>query len=364
MWRKVWIWKRELKKGAVYCLRWNDDFGRVKTETIGPDKKLVERILRGREEQLNSGMLRTVPNIALSEFTAEELEMMKGQLSKGSIDILRQTLTEFIEAVGNRKLKDITPKMIESYFSGRLQERKRATANKHLRTLKASLNRAVRRGYLQHSPARDIKQVREQEKAMRVLSTEEVEALLRACPSLRWKALVALGVSTGMRIGELLALEWSDLDLDKGVVQVINKPGHSTKSRKNRYLALMPEVRDLLGQLSRKGTRVFHTPAGKPWGNNVRRDFNAIVKKSGILRCTFHDLRRTFASHLAMNGVNEAVVQKLTGHANIQTTLKHYTNILPDSLRAAQATLPFGKAIRDVSDTYHGGKSAKTRKTA
>ena len=52
---------------------------------------------------------------------------------------------------------------------------------------------------------------------------------------------------------------------------------------------------------------------------------------------------RTFVSYLAMAGVNEAIVQKLAGHAAITTTLRHYTHILPESLRRAQQSLPYAK---------------------
>lgn len=53
--------------------------------------------------------------------------------------------------------------------------------------------------------------------------------------------------------------------------------------------------------------------------------------------------------------VNEAVVQHLAGHASIDTTLKYYTRILPQALRAAQVRLPYVQVLRDISDTYHAG---------
>jgi integrase len=87
------------------------------------------------------------------------------------------------------------------------------------------------------------------------------------------------------------------------------------------------------------------------------------VKRAGIPRCTLHDLRRTFISHLAMAGVNEAVVKELAGHASISTTLRYYTRIMPQALRSAQARLPFDAVLRDVSDTYHeAAKAAKKKK--
>lgn len=223
--------------------------------------------------------------------------------------------------------------------------------------------KAVNRGYLERNPASNIKQVREPERSVRVLTAEEVGKLLLASPSLRWKVLIALGITTGMRRGEMLALRWEDMDLRTQTVWVRNKPGHLTKSRRNRVLALVPEVCELLMQLPRSGELIFYTRDGKRWRNNLQRDFACIVKKAGIKACTIHDLRRTFVSHLAMAGVNEATVQKLAGHASISTTIKYYTDIMPEALRRAQDRLPFKKVLRIVSDSYHGvfmGRRART----
>ena len=59
-------------------------------------------------------------------------------------------------------------------------------------------------------------------------------------------------------------------------------------------------------------------------------------------------------SHLANAGVNAALVQQLAGHSAIATTVRYYTGVMPEALRAAQARLPFGKAIRDVTYPSHG----------
>ena len=111
---------------------------------------------------------------------------------------------------------------------------------------------------------------------------------------------------------------------------------------------------------------VFHTREGRPLRNNLQTNFRRIVARAGIRYCSLHDLRRTFITHLAMEGVNAAVVQKLAGHSSIQTTQKYYTNILPEALRSAQARLPFGEAIRavPVSDSYHAPKERRKEETA
>jgi integrase len=98
--------------------------------------------------------------------------------------------------------------------------------------------------------------------------------------------------------------------------------------------------------------------------NNVQRDFGQIVKRAGIPHCTPHDLRRTFVSQLAMAGVNQAIVQKLAGHASIQTTIKHYTGVMPEALRAAQGRLPYDNLLQDVSYPDREADSDQNTKTA
>jgi len=319
-WRKVWIWERELKGGTTYCLRWHDDRGKVRTETVGPDRKLAERLRTQREAELNSGKLNESPDVSYEEFKETELDAMKGRLPESSWGELERSRRKFGEITGVEELSDITPAVVEKLLSRRLGEVSPATANKNLRTVKAALTRAVDRGHLEENPASKVTQVPEPEREIRVLSKEEVQKLLEAAPSLRWKALISLGVTTGMRRGEMLALRWKDVDLEDGTSWVRNTPDHHTKSGKNRTLGLRPHVCELLGHFPRNGPYVSHTKDGNPMRNNVQRDFGRIVEKAGIDRCTLHDLRRTFISHLAMAGVNASVVKELAGHASIATT--------------------------------------------
>jgi integrase len=354
MWQRVWIWERRLKRGKAYSLRWRDDQGHVRTESVGPDRRLAERLRSQREVELNSGQLQTTRPVRYEEFVKEELKVMAGRLASSSLDGTRFVLGNFGDVCKPKMLDDVSPAMIESYFALRLEQVSVATANRDLRTLKAALNRAVGRGYVRASPGARLKQVREPEGVVRVLAPDEVGKLLGACPSDLWRAFVALAVTTGMRRGEMLALRWQDVDSDEGVVHVRNTPGHAAKSRRNRVVVLTREVAALLRGLPRDGELVFHNEGEGLVPQSVSRTFGRIQRRAKIEGCTLHDLRRTFVSQLAMAGVNAAVVQKLAGHASITTTVRYYTGVMPEALRAAQAKLPFDGVIRDVTDRYHG----------
>ena len=116
------------------------------------------------------------------------------------------------------------------------------------------------------------------------------------------------------------------------------------------------------GDLFERGECAFQTKKETRLEQNARRDFRTIVKKSGILHCTLHDLRRTCFSHLASAGINEAVVQKLAGHSSISTTLKHYTRILPESLRQAPLRLAYANSPAIIPLSYPEAQSAKEAK--
>ena len=138
-------------------------------------------------------------------------------------------------------------------------------------------------------------------------------------------------------------LTWEDLDLDAGVVYIACKEGHRTKSGKSRIAPLLPVVVEMLERLRMQapGEWVFTNAWGNRLCNNIMRTFGRILKHAKVAHCTIHDLRRTCLSHLANEGVNEAIAQKIAGHASITTTLKHYTEIVPDAMRAAVNRLPY-----------------------
>ena len=108
-WRKVWIWERELKEGTTYCLRWHDDRGKVRTETVGPDRKLADRLRTQREAELNNGKLNETPDVSYKEFKETELDAMKGRLAESSWGELERSLRKFQEITGVEQLSNIPP---------------------------------------------------------------------------------------------------------------------------------------------------------------------------------------------------------------------------------------------------------------
>lgn len=130
----------------------------------------------------------------------------------------------------------------------------------------------------------------------------------------------------GMRQGEILNLKWDDVDLQNGMIYIKN-----SKSGKLREIPIHPELLDYLGSANRVGPYVFADENGMPYSRygKLRHEFENALKRAGIRNFRFHDLRHTFASELAMRGVDLRTIQDYLGHSTLRMT-ERYAHLLPN----------------------------------
>lgn len=224
---------------------------------------------------------------------------------------------------------------------------RRATANRVLNVLKAILNRAFEQGMVASDSAwRKVKPFPKVDEArIRFLTDTEATRLVNACqPELRM--LVRAALLTGARYGELTALAVRDVNLRTKQVYV----AHS-KSGSPRHVPLNPEGIDLFRKAIAGKTGdalVFTRPDGKPWGKNhqVRPIIEACAVAKIHPAVSFHELRHSYASHLAQAGVDLLTISKLLGHADTRITSKHYAHLADKTLAAAVTNLPSFKVDR------------------
>ncbi len=210
--------------------------------------------------------------------------------------------------------------------------------NRELTIFCAMLTRAVQLRKLPANPLKDpagknmLKRLHEPEKKVQSLSRDEIKTLMKAANS-RWKAIIAITISTGLRRAELQHLRWKDIDFDRNQIDIVNQEEFHTKSQKNRFIPMNKICRETLGKLKRTGKYVFGLSNGKAFVNNFNREFGKLRKSAGLNHITFHMLRHTFASELVAQGVPLKVVQEFLGHASIRTT-EIYTHLLPSRNQA------------------------------
>ncbi|HEX6127132.1 MAG TPA: site-specific integrase [Pyrinomonadaceae bacterium] len=132
------------------------------------------------------------------------------------------------------------------------------------------------------------------------------------------KALILLGLDSGMRRGEILKLEWNDIDFERGIIKIL---GTHTKTQKSRFVPMTSRAKAELVTLPNFGAsgRVF------PF-NDFKRSWATALKIAGIDGLNFHDLRRTFVTRLQTGGVSIGIAAELAGHSRLETTQKHYTS--------------------------------------
>jgi len=242
---------------------------------------------------------------------------------------------------GKFDLNDVTPLYVEEYRNKRLDAgAQRSTTNRELALLKVMFSKAIDWGLCSTNPVKKVKFYPETENIKeRILAPDEEARLLASSPDhLRPILLVAL--NTGMRRGELLNLEWANVDLLRRQILVTG-----TKSGKNRIVPINSDLFLLLDDLKRQNVShgyVFtNAKTGKPL-QDIKHAFGTACTKAGVKDFRFHDCRHTFGTRLVHRGVDLITVKDLLGHSTVKVT-ERYIHSTPDTKRAAVealATMP------------------------
>jgi integrase len=221
------------------------------------------------------------------------------------------------------------------------RRRRQATANRVLNVLKALLNKAFHDGLVADNTAwRQVKRFKGADEArVRFLTDAEATRLVNAC-SADLRPLVQAALLTGARYGELTAMQACDVNLKTAQVYIAR-----SKSGKPRYVPLNPEGLALFKDQLRGLTGdafVFTKKDGTAWGKNHHVRLLTDACKAAKVRpaVAFHELRHTYASHLAQAGVDLLTISKLLGHADTRMTSKHYAHLADKTLAAAVTRLP------------------------
>ncbi len=233
---------------------------------------------------------------------------------------------------------------------------------RHVRaTLRHALSDAERDGLVVRNAAAQARPPRVPYTPIAYLTPEQVRRLLDVTHDDELGPLYALAVSTGLRLGELLGLEWSDLDFGSGTLSVRRSlalaadGGYAlgeTKTAKSRRTVPLPATARLALQRQRvrqaerrlaagsswqdRQGLAFTDVVGRPWAPpHVSRAFVRAVQAAGLPRARFHWLRHTFATLALAQGVGLATVSDALGHSGVAITAQHYAAVTPGLQREA-----------------------------
>jgi integrase len=280
-----------------------------------------------------------------------------------------EAIVKFKEYFSGISLARLSKADIQGYTNWRLAARHArrgtplspGTINLELRYLKHILNCAVDDELIESSPfKRSLKPLPVDKPPIFALSHEAFERLYEAAP-LHLKAILLCGAKLGLRPGEILRIQFADIDLERKLLHVVSQSQRRTKNRQSRvvlltddlveYLALLrdwwPKLSDT-GYSPRQSSQrvyVFCHEDGTPF-KSFKRSFNRTKSMAGLLHLVPRDLRKTFASWMADMDVHPEKLRHLTGHSDIRVLLDHYTWVEVMRMRDAVNRLPQQRLIK------------------
>lgn len=269
-------------------------------------------------------------------------------------------------SLGHHKLARLKAQHIQTFYAAALAGGASAATVAHLHAvLHRALKDAARLDLVPRNVADLVTAPRPTAREERVLSQEHAQTLLQTAHGERLEALYTLALTTGMRLGELLALHWEDVDLDAATLQVRQtlyydkggvwrldtpKTDHSRRridlgrmaiEALRRHRVRQAEERLAIGEAWGDHGFVFTRVDGEPLrGPHVlERHFLPLLKRAGLPPMRFHDLRHTAATLMLLGDVRAKVVSEMLGHSNIAITLGLYSHVTPTMQRDAAATM-------------------------
>jgi len=334
-------------------------------ETVHGRKSDAQRRLTELLSSLDKGVYTPPGRLMLSEHLRAWLSgYVRTNCSLRTFDGYTSIVEKhLIPALGHIQLKQLHAQQIQSYYGKAVEKLSARTVHHQHRVLSQSLKYAVRQGYLGRNPCELVDPPSPRKKTMRTLTPGEVEVLFNVAKDSYYYPVYYTAVSTGLRQAELLGLRWRDIDLDMmslSVSQVLYKRGgvcefkEPKTSHSRRRVAMTPKLalflRDyraeresLYRQIGRDLTLdslVFTSVKGTPIDPCVlTHAFSRIVKRAGLERVRFHDLRHTFASLMLLRGAKPKVISEALGHSSVAFTMDTYSHIIEGMQEDAMALL-------------------------
>lgn len=315
-------------------------------------KREAERFELERKLGIAGSETMASQNPTFAEFAARWVqEYSKPTKSGNSHDEDKRTIERHLRpAFGPKRLRSLKkPDLVElkaRLLSTTAYQKKKPlapkTVNNILMVAKKIMADALDLGIVPENPWRGIKRCRVPDKEFDYWMPDERERFFELADNPDIRDAAYLACHTGLRRGELAALTWRAIDFERRRLRVSQsysvrlKEYGPTKGKEVAEVPLNDAALELLHRRAeeRRGTSVFPVHIF----GNLRRDFGALCKRTGVRPIRFHDTRHTFASNLAMAGVDLMVIQKLMRHKTYQMTLR-YAHLHPTHLEGATDAL-------------------------
>jgi integrase len=332
-------------------------------------RRLEEAYAKGDYDPWNGGWL--VENETISDAVDRFLEAKERDgLQESTVEAYEYKLNAFAEHTpAGAMMRDVQPDHVRSYLNARVNEGQanesapsNATKRSRYRHVRAFFSWAEENELVDESPVDEVSKPRTEEKEKAFLRPEDVKKLLRSIdahrkmredkpgptPRDRWlKQMIRVAVGTGLRRGELLNLQWGDVDVGAGRLVVRNREGLTAKNGNERTVPLRGDALEALREIQKERAPLDNEPVfvdadgNLPKPDRVSKRFKFYVRKAKLSdreELSFHSCRHTTGSWLSMQGVPLRVISEILGHSNTQVT-EMYSHLSPEVMdRAMEET--------------------------
>ena len=353
------IRKRSKNSWEININMGRDEHGKRKRKFVNVKgiKADAQRHLRELLLSLDKGMSIDTSKATVGEFLDQWMkDYVEPNTSPRTIETYDWIVKKHLKPrVGNVPLTKLTPLHVQNLIANMLGLGLSSSTTVYAhRVLKQAIGQAVKWGMLGRNVCYAVDSPRIIRKEIKALDVSEVQKLLDATIQSRWGPIIFLAIYTGMRRGELLGLQWSDINLENKTISVnrnlqyVNGKGivlSEPKTPKSRRIVSLPpsavalltglriqrkEYQEKLGMEWQDSGQVFCNADGSPMSpTSLIHDFRKILKRSGLPMIRFHDLRHTHATLMLKQGVHPKIVSERLGHSKVSITLDTYSHILP-----------------------------------
>ena len=342
----------------------------IRKQFYGKTQKEVKEKLEEYKKQLSLGALPNDDKLTLEQWYYTWLfDYRIKDLKPKSFEKYEGIYRNYIKdtQLGKLKLKDLRATHLQKYYNDLMDKDKKPTSTiKGLNTrLKPCLAEAEKQGYIQKNYCKLVTIPKDNtSREIKVLTPEQQKSFITALVGHELEILFLTALSTGLRLGEILGLKWSDIDFNTGTLTVNRTLQRVTEidrngNRESKVIEQIPKTKNSIrtipipknilaklkdhkvqqsknklqiGELYSNNDYVFCDKLGYPLDDKrPNRNLKSILNKLGIDPLKFHGLRHTYATRLFEANVPPKTVQVLMGHYDISITMDIYTHVMEDT---------------------------------
>jgi len=335
------------QRGRIWWVKYYQDGRPYRESSSSPKKGEAEQLLKRREGSVATGTFTGLrPEKTMFKALAADLLNDYSNNQRKSLEMVKGYVVRLGRYFGKAKANQITTDQVRAYIAYRKESKthlggspSNATINRELSALKRMFRLGLQAGKVVRMPF--IPKLAEDNVRRGFLLHYDYLRLLKALPSYV-QPVLTMGYYTGMRKGEILALEWSQIDFTSKLIRL--NPG-TTKNKEPRLIPMSGELYETLkAQRQLRDAEFpgclkvfFNHKTGRPV-KNFRRSWYTACKKIGLVGALFHDLRRTGVRNHVRAGVPERVAMSISGHKT-RSIFDRYNIVNENDLRAAASAV-------------------------